>query len=228
MTFIQPNKNKSLLNAILFALSGALIASTFGMVWLYNATVNTSHNIDAAKAELDTVGAEVTDLNNQVVAALLRELGEHDLASVIHEFGGERYAGRIARAIVLAEKRARITTSGALAEVVRGALPKGYERGRIDPATRTFQALRIYANDELGNLARAIETLPLILKPGGRAVVISFHSLEDGIVKRAFRRAEKEAAIEVLTPKPVEASPGEVRGNPRSRSAKLRAARIAP
>ncbi len=158
------------------------------------------------------------------VAKILRELHERDLASIIHEFGDERFAGKIARAIVSAEKRKRITTSGELAAVVRDALPKGYERGRIDPATRTFQALRIYANDELGNLKKVLEALPRILKPGGRVVVLSFHSQEDGIVKRAFRTAEKEAALEILTPKPVEASRGEVGENPRSRSAKLRAA----
>lgn len=158
------------------------------------------------------------------VAELIRELSEKELADIIFKFGGERLSRRIAKAIKDAGRKSRVTTSGELAEIVRGAVPQNYERGRIDAATRTFQALRIYANDELGNLERVIGELKNILKPGGRAVIISFHSLEDRIVKQSFQKAAKEERIKILTKKPVTASREEIVENPRSRSAKVRAA----
>jgi len=148
---------------------------------------------------------------------------ENDLAKIIFTFGGERLSRRIAKAIVEQGKMHPITSSGALAEVVRNAVPAGYEHGRIDPATRTFQALRIYANDELGNLKAALANLTRIMNPGGRVVAISFHSLEDRIVKQAFQTLAKEGKAEILTKKPVGPSPEEEAENPRSRSAKLRA-----
>lgn len=158
------------------------------------------------------------------LAQLLRELSEQELADVIYEFGGERRSRAIAKAIVVAGKKHPITTSGELAEVVRGAVPGNYEHGRIDAATRTFQALRIYANDELGNLKRLLERLKEILKPGGRIAIISFHSLEDRIVKQAFQTGAKEGTFELLTKKPIAPSREEEIRNPRSRSAKLRVA----
>jgi 16S rRNA (cytosine1402-N4)-methyltransferase len=160
------------------------------------------------------------------VSELLLKLGESELARILREYGEERYAKQITRAIAEREKEAPILTSYELAEVVRGAVPRGYERGRIHPATRTFQALRIYANDELGNLRRVLGELPDILKAGGRAVVITFHSLEDRIVKHAFRDMAQRGILEILTKKPITASEEELRRNPRSRSAKLRAAQI--
>lgn len=160
------------------------------------------------------------------VANILRELDESALADVIHEFGGERMSRRIAKAIKLAGKRSPITTSGQLAEVVRSAVPGNYERGRIDAATRTFQALRIYANDELGNIKKALEHLPEVLKPGGRAVIITFHSLEDRIVKLAFQELAKAGTAKLLTKKPIGATLDELKENPRSRSAKLRAIQL--
>src|SRR5258708_2189028 len=160
------------------------------------------------------------------VAKVIRELSEEELADVIFKFGGERLSRRIAKAIVFQGKKKRIMTSGELAEVVRSAVPKGYERGRIDPATRTFQALRIYANHELENLETVLDNLSKILKSGGRAVIISFHSLEDRIVKNKFRDMAKSGNIKIITKKPMVASDEEVRENPRSRSAKLRAATI--
>ena len=116
---------------------------------------------------------------------------------------------------------------GELANIVRTALPKSYERGRIDPATRTFQALRIYANGELENLKKLLGSVQNILKPGGRAVIISFHSLEDRIVKLAFQKMAKEGSANLLTKKPIAATREEIKQNPRSRSAKLRAIAIA-
>ena len=157
------------------------------------------------------------------VAQILREIGEDDLANIIYEFGGERMSRRIAKTIKDNGRRKPIETSGQLADIVRGALPKSYERGRIDPATRTFQALRIYANGELKNLKKILDDLPEVLKPGGRAVIITFHSLEDRIVKQEFRRMAQEGTATLLTKKPIAATREEIKSNPRSRSAKLRA-----
>lgn len=157
------------------------------------------------------------------VAELLRGVREDELADVIYRFGGERFSRRIAKAIAARERERAIVTSGELAATVRAAVPKNYERGRIDPATRTFQALRIWANDELGNLERALANVPAILKTGGRVAVISFHSLEDRIVKRSFQTFARDGAMELATKKPIIPSREEIAANPRSRSAKLRA-----
>ncbi|MDO8516219.1 MAG: 16S rRNA (cytosine(1402)-N(4))-methyltransferase RsmH [bacterium] len=160
------------------------------------------------------------------VAAILRELKESELTDIIREYGEERYARQIAFAIKVREKRSPIRTAGELAETIAQAVPKNYERGRIHPATRTFQALRIYANDELGNLKRVLSSLSEIIRPGGRVVVIGFHSLEDRIVKNAFRDMAKQGTLEILTKKPIEATEEEMHVNPRSRSAKVRAAKF--
>ncbi len=160
------------------------------------------------------------------LAQILREIDEQSLADIIYEFGGERMSRRIAKAIKERERRRPIETAGELAETVRGALPKSYERGRIDPATRTFQALRIYVNDELENLKRLLGELPEIVKPGGRVAIISFHSLEDRIVKQTFQKMAKEAAVNVITKKPIAATREEIKENPRARSAKLRVVEI--
>jgi len=165
---------------------------------------------------------------------ILREESEEAIANIIFEFGGERMSRRIAKAIKDHGRRTPIMTAGALANVVRDALTGGhdgasrgkYEHGRIDPATRTFQAFRIYANGELENLKTLLNNLEKIVKPGGRVVIITFHSTEDGIVKRAFQSLAKEEKIAILTKKPVEASREEIKQNPRSRSAKIRAAQI--
>jgi 16S rRNA (cytosine1402-N4)-methyltransferase len=155
-------------------------------------------------------------------AALLRRLSERDLADLFWQYGEERFSRRIARKIVERRGRTPLETTEDLAELIRRCVPwpKG-RRPAIDPATRVFQALRIAVNDELGALDRLLEVLPGCLKPGGRAVLISFHSLEDRRVKVAFRDKE---VWEVLTRKPVQAGEEEVTLNPRARSAKLRAA----
>jgi 16S rRNA (cytosine1402-N4)-methyltransferase len=157
---------------------------------------------------------------------LVHGLNERDLADLIYQLGEERFSRRIARKIVEARRREPIRTTTQLAELVRRCVPwpKGRRPG-IDPATRTFQALRIAVNDELGALDRLLEALPNCLKPGGRAAIISFHSLEDRRVKHAFAVRER---WEVLTRKPLQASEPEVESNPRARSAKLRAARRRP
>jgi 16S rRNA (cytosine1402-N4)-methyltransferase len=157
----------------------------------------------------------------ETAADLLRRLPERDLADLIYQFGEERFSRRIARRIVEARVTTPFETTGQLAELVRRCVPRGKGHG-IDPATRTFQALRIAVNDELAALDRLLAQLPDCVKPGGRAVVVSFHSLEDRRVKRAFRTAD---VWQVLTKKPVTAGDDEERANPRSRSAKLRAAK---
>ena len=157
------------------------------------------------------------------VSALVQRLQERELADIFWRFGEERFSRRIARRLVEARQKAPVTTTSQLADLVRGCVPRFHGRHSIDPATRVFQALRIAVNDELGALERFLFALPACLKPGGRAVIISFHSLEDRLVKRAFRNRE---VFEELTRKPVQASEEEKRNNPRARSAKLRAARL--
>ena len=156
-------------------------------------------------------------------AEWLRTVDEEPLADVIFRYGEERYSRRIARAIVQAREQAPIETTGQLARIVRRAIPvRGYQR--IDPATRTFQALRIWVNRELDGLDRFLETTVRRLLTGARLAVIAFHSLEDRIVKHTFRAlAHGEAAIRILTKRPIEAREDEVTRNPRARSAKLRA-----
>jgi len=154
---------------------------------------------------------------------VVNHLDERELADVIYEFGEERRSRRIARAIVRSRP---IRSTAHLADVVSAAArPMNSEQRRIHPATRTFQALRIFVNRELDDLRALVEAAPRILKPGGRVVVISFHSLEDRIVKDAFREgAIQYKYFRVLTKKPVTASEEEQDRNPRARSAKLRAA----
>ncbi|WP_216320256.1 16S rRNA (cytosine(1402)-N(4))-methyltransferase RsmH [Deinococcus aestuarii] len=144
---------------------------------------------------------------------------EEDLAAIIYEYGEERHSRRIARAIVQAREQAPIETTMRLAEIVKRAYP-GFSKG-IHPARRTFQALRIHVNDELGALRGGLQAAETLLAPGGRLAVISFHSLEDRIVKRFLRGS---STLTPLTKRPVEASEEEQARNPRSRSAKLRAA----
>jgi 16S rRNA (cytosine1402-N4)-methyltransferase len=151
-------------------------------------------------------------------ADLLARLNERELADLIFQYGEERYSRRIARRIVERRRTNPIRTTAELAELVRSCVPRS--RG-IDPATRTFQALRIAVNDELAALDSLLKQLPAVVRPGGRVGLISFHSLEDRRVKQALRDA---ATWDVKTKKPVQAGDEEQRNNPRSRSAKLRVA----
>jgi 16S rRNA (cytosine1402-N4)-methyltransferase len=157
-------------------------------------------------------------------ADLVARMSEEEIADAIFQYGEERFSRRIARAIAAARREAPIATTGQLAAIVRRVIPRrGYTR--IDPATRTFQALRIWVNRELEGLDRFIETAARRLRAGARLVVITFHSLEDRIVKHTLRALERrEAAVTVLTKKPVTPLDDEVQRNPRARSAKLRAA----
>jgi 16S rRNA (cytosine1402-N4)-methyltransferase len=156
-------------------------------------------------------------------ADLVARSTERELADAIFQYGEERFSRRIARAIVLARHEAPIETTGRLAALVRRAVPRrGYMR--IDPATRTFQALRIWVNRELDGLDRFVEAAARRLRAAARLVVITFHSLEDRIVKHTLRALQRDAIVQVLTKKPIVPGDQEVDRNPRARSAKLRAA----
>jgi 16S rRNA (cytosine1402-N4)-methyltransferase len=173
----------------------------------------------------------------ETARSLIERISVDELADLIRRYGEERYAGRIARAIKAAADEGALATTTELAAVIARAVPTR-ERSK-DPATRTFQALRIVVNDELGQLERFLAGFPSLLKPGGRVVVIAFHSLEDALVKERFRALAKEpnvppdliekmglkpAELELLTRKPVWAGDEELERNPRARSARLRAA----
>lgn len=182
-------------------------------------------------------------------ARLLAEESEFEIARIIYEFGEERMSRRIAKAIVEARRKGGIATTGALAELVWNAVPQGYRHGRLHPATRTFQALRIAVNDELGRAERGIRLAVELLAPDGLIAIISFHSLEDRVAKRALRslagrhqaglsfspsenspislgkNGESSPTLELVTKKPIEPSADEIARNPASRSAKLRVAR---
>ena len=162
---------------------------------------------------MDTRGGETAE---QVV----NQEDENELADLIYEFGEERRSRRIARAIVRARP---IRTTAELARIISAEAPS-MKGEKIHPATRTFQALRIRVNNELGEIESLLKSAPSLLKPGGRLVMISFHSLEDRLVKDAFREASRNKVFEVLTKKPAVAAEQEQLRNPRSRSAKLRAA----
>lgn len=151
---------------------------------------------------------------------LVERLSAEHLANIIYRYGEERYSRRIARRIVESRRERPIKTAEDLARLVRGAVPKS-KRERIDPATRTFQALRIAVNEELKWLEVALRRMPDCLRPGGRLAVISFHSLEDRLVKEAMR---DDSRWEVLTRRPLRPEEQEVAANPRARSAKLRVA----
>ena len=172
----------------------------------------------------------------ETAAELILRLSERELSELIRTLGEERFAGRVARAIAAAQRRHPLATTGALAEIVRATIPKR-EPG-LDAATRTFQALRIAVNDELGELERGLDAAETLLKPGGRLAVVSFHSLEDARVKSFLRRRSESArgsrhlpprpggpppTFTLLSRRPIRSSDAEIARNPRARSARLRA-----
>jgi 16S rRNA (cytosine1402-N4)-methyltransferase len=147
---------------------------------------------------------------------------EENLANIIYGYGEEKFSRKIAKGIVDARKKEEIKTTFDLVRIIESAVPNGYKKGRIHYATKTFQALRIAVNDELGALQAGLSKGFDVLKSGGRMSVISFHSLEDRIVKRYFKELEKEDKAKLINKKPVIASEEEIKNNRRSRSAKLR------
>jgi len=152
---------------------------------------------------------------------LLNTLTEKQLAGMMRELGGEKMSNKFAKAIVKFRKLEKLHTSKQLADLIKGVAPSGYEKGRIHPATRTFQALRIAVNDEIDNLKKALPQAARLLLPGGRMVVISFHSLEDRVVKRFDRSGAQPRVIKVIK-KPLTPTREEVQVNVRARSAKMR------
>ena len=165
------------------------------------------------------------DKNNPVTAAEIVNLWpREDIETIIREYGEERYASKISQAIKEVRKRERIISTLQLVEILKKVLPKNYEHHRLHFATRTFQALRIAVNNELENLSLGLEEAIKILSPSGRIVVISFHSLEDRIVKNLFRQYSQTNILKILTKKPIQASKAEISTNIRAHSAKLRAA----
>ena len=161
---------------------------------------------------------------NETAAQLINRLSSEELEYTLFHYGEESWAKRIAKAIVQEREQEPIRTTQALRKIVHRVIPRRFHSRRIDPATRTFQAFRIRVNEELENLGKILETGWKILKRGGRICILSFHSLEDRMVKETFRRLEKQGEMRILTKKPVTPSEEERRRNPRSRSAKLRCA----
>ena len=161
---------------------------------------------------------------NQALTAkdMVNRLSEMELSNIIKEFGEERFHRRIAKRIVEERKKKEISTTAELAEVILRGIPYRHNKYKIHPATRSFQALRIKVNDELGSISQALRESPDVLERGARACVISFHSLEDRIVKNCFKEFKAKGIFNVLTKKPLVADENELMANPRSRSAKLR------
>src|SRR3989344_4381122 len=165
------------------------------------------------------------DVANKLTAAVVvNEYSQLGIEKILEELGEEKFAKQIAKAIVIQRGKKEIKSTFELKTVIEKAVPIKFQHGGIHCATRTFQALRIAVNGELENLKSVLPDAVSILSFRGRLVVISFHSLEDRIVKNAFRDMEKAGAVKILTKKPIEASLEEIRQNPRARSAKLRAA----
>ena len=153
---------------------------------------------------------------------VVNEWGEETIADILYGFGEEKYSRRIAKGILEARQVKPIETTYELVQIISKSVPPSYRFGKIHPATRTFQAIRIAVNRELETLETALSEIWKVLEPGGRLAVISFHSLEDRIVKRFFRELKSETGAEILTKRPTIASKEEISFNPRSRSAKLR------
>jgi 16S rRNA (cytosine1402-N4)-methyltransferase len=159
---------------------------------------------------------------SQTASHIVNTWHERDLADILRTLGEERHAGRIAHAIVLRRRITPIETAKDLADVVASAVPVWYRNGRLHPATKTFQALRIVVNSELSAIEEGVREALAVLAEGGRLAIITFHSLEDGLVKRLFKEAEKNGKAHVITKKPIVPSKEEIARNPRARSAKLR------
>jgi len=185
-----------------------------------------SLQLDAGGRGFSFKGSEPLDMRMDsrgltTAADLVNKSSQQDLADIFYYYGEERQARRIAEYIMESRRRGPIETTDQLVAIIEAAIPKRYHPRKIHVATKTFQALRIAVNRELDNLVKILDDGVHVLAPGGRFCVISFHSLEDRLVKRAFR---DNPLLRVLTPKPIISSDAECRRNPRARSAKLRAA----
>lgn len=189
-----------------------------------------SYHIDQSGRGFSFQKDEPLDMryNTKTNATTAKDIINHEsreaIEDIIREYGGERFASSIARAIASARGRGEIATAGQLSDIIRRAIPLRYRGTRVHPATRTFQALRIAVNQELASLEETLPDASAILRSGGRLAVISFHSLEDRIVKNFFRQQEKIGAMRIVTKKPLRPSSQELRMNTRSGPARLRAA----
>lgn len=189
-----------------------------------------SHHVEASGRGFSFLKDEALDMrysheNTLTAEKIINTWPRDAIENILREYGEERFARRIAGAIDDLRKKKKVRTTAELAILVARAVPRQRVGSRIHPATRTFQALRIAVNHELENVQKALPQTLSLLKPGGRIAVISFHSLEDRIVKRFFQEKAKENNLSIITKRPIIASAEEIRENPRARSAKLRAAR---
>ncbi|MFY9462954.1 MAG: 16S rRNA (cytosine(1402)-N(4))-methyltransferase RsmH, partial [Candidatus Sungiibacteriota bacterium] len=188
-----------------------------------------SHHLERSERGFSFLRDEPLDMrynseDNQLIAErIVNTWQEEEITKILWEYGEERWARRIARGIAEARAKKKIVSSKELADIIVRSIPR-HASNRIHPATRTFQALRIAVNSELESLERVLPLAWELLVPGGRLVVISFHSLEDRMVKIFFKEQEKQGTVRMLTKKPIRASYEEIRVNPRSRSARLRGA----
>ncbi|MEF8847417.1 MAG: 16S rRNA (cytosine(1402)-N(4))-methyltransferase RsmH, partial [Candidatus Paceibacterota bacterium] len=156
---------------------------------------------------------------------IINKKSEEELKKILTEYGEEKYANSIASQIVKSREEEVITTTTQLVEIIREAVPGKYEHGKKHFATKTFQAIRIAVNDELENIKKGLRKATRVVEPEGRIVAISFHSLEDRIVKNFFKKKNKQEKLKILTKSPITPTEGEIKNNPQSRSAKLRAAK---
>lgn len=187
-----------------------------------------SHHIEESERGFTFQKDEVLDMRYRkdeerlTAAEIINSYSQKDLEYILKEYGEERFPRRIAKNIIQERRKERIITTNKLVEVIKRSLPIWSQKAKIHPATRTFQALRIAVNDELNILAETLPKALEVLESGGRMVVISFHSLEDRIVKNFFRDKKNEGLVKILTKKPIIATKEEIKQNSRSRSAKLR------
>jgi 16S rRNA (cytosine1402-N4)-methyltransferase len=229
---LLPFGNRATLIQADFREAGRIVAG-MGIQGLHGAVLDlgvSSRQLDTAARGFSFIAEGPLDMRmdqreSRTAADLVNRLTEPELVRLLFDYGEERYARRIARSIVRRRERGAILTTQALVDVIRGAVPPIYLRGRIHCATRTFQALRITVNRELEDLGEALRSLADLLLSGGRLVVLSFHSLEDRIVKQTFRALGQgeEARHVILTKRPMTPSAEECADNPRARSVKLRA-----
>ncbi|MCX6765023.1 MAG: 16S rRNA (cytosine(1402)-N(4))-methyltransferase RsmH [Candidatus Nealsonbacteria bacterium] len=185
-----------------------------------------SWHVDDSKKGFSFLKDEPLDMrygsNNLTAEMIVNEYSKEELENIFKNYGEERYAERIAENISLKRKLRPIKTTFDLVEIIKQSIPSKFQRARINPATRVFQAIRIAVNDELNSIEKALPIAIEVLAKDGRLAVISFHSLEDRIVKNCFKEQSGLKKIEILTKKPITPSEEEIRANPRSRSAKLR------
>lgn len=193
-----------------------------GFSFLRDEPLHMTYRKPARQGDSGRSGGDAAGKYILTAADIVNEWEESSLADIIFGWGEERYARRIAKKIVECREVTPIHTSKELADIIRDAVPTAYARGRIHPATRTFQAIRIAVNDEMGALQRGIRSAWELLRPGGRIAVITFHSIEDRAVKRLFVEFEKKLGGVRLTKKPLTPTDAEITRNPRARSAKLR------